>query len=88
VCRIGTLKSTVKDGELCPARDISELTTSLGSLGSVHIIWSGLIVLLSTLLINSGDSITQGAHDQSRGFGLAAELQAGIVHHLILSWNQ
>ena len=25
-----------------------------------------------------GDSLTQGAHDQSRGFALAAELQEGI----------
>lgn len=25
-----------------------------------------------------GDSLTQGAYDQSRGFGLAAELQAGM----------
>ncbi|KUJ16609.1 GDSL Lipase/Acylhydrolase family protein-like protein [Mollisia scopiformis] len=29
-----------------------------------------------------GDSITQGSHDQSRGFGLGAELQAAYVRRL------
>lgn len=27
----------------------------------------------------SGDSLTQGAYDQSRGFAFAAELQAGMM---------
>lgn len=29
-------------------------------------------------VVDPGDSITQGASDQSMGFGMAAELQAGL----------
>jgi hypothetical protein len=67
----------------CPGGSLGmQANNIIGTIGSVHHVWSVAEILergVSLTGIISGDSLTQGAHDQSRGFALGAELQAGTL---------